>query len=252
MARTSLGKRIRTNLLEVEVMISCRSHGFREFESRFLKYTDCPGRDEISAIQYVTSLLLIDQLQIAISKTGIKLPQKLNALDVGCGTGWGYAGILYGFLRQYNTETPREVHLDGIDLLLTKRKARKIIQRESNPNITPMPGDILNMGQAEQYHFILWHNMLASPFHFAEFGLGARDLRKMMEKSSELLTPDGIQVIIAYQSAAEYSCVVGRLPKERIIAESWYRVQTGNGSLDSIFTPGIDRLYRSGICVARK
>ena len=227
--------------------------GFREFEDRMKPYTGTLGPDDYtSTSNYISALLILDQLNSSLRETGMKLPDRVNALDIGCGKDWFYAEVLYGFLQNYNTEQSRQVTLDGIDLLATSKSIAKFRKRIGDKSINQIQGDVLQMGADSQYDFILIHKMLTSPGHFKRFGLEPTNMDDMMEKTSQLLTPNGTQVTIGYQSAGEYWQVAEHIPTNRRVAEFNYAVGLGNEDLNFAFTPGMDRMYHSGICVSRK
>ncbi len=246
-------ERMRQKAYESYIWRLTNCDGFREFEEKLKPYTGTLSMDDYkSTTSYISALLILDQLDSSLTETGTKLPDKVQALDVGCGKDWFYAKALYGFLQNYGAGQPREVKLDGIDPLLTSRIIAKFKKGIGDKEIDLTQGDILKMDAESQYNFILIHKMLTSPGHFERFGLEPINMDDMMEKCSHLLTPDGIQVTIGYQSAGEYWHVVEHIPTDRRIAEFDYAVELGNKDLNFAFTPGMDRMYRSGICLSRK
>ncbi len=227
--------------------------GFRDFEEKLRQYTGALSPDDYDlTTSYISSLLILDQLDSSFKDIGVKLPDKVHALDIGCGKDWPYAEALCRFLQNYDSEKPREVTLDGIDLLATKKRIAKFKKRIGDRDINQMQGDVLEMDAGHKYDFILIHRMLASPGHFKSFGLEPTNIDDMMKKCSEILTPDGTQVTIGYKSAGEYQHVVEHIPVNRRDAEFNYAVGLGDKDLNRAFTPGMDRIYRSGICVSRK
>jgi hypothetical protein len=223
--------------------------GFSQLEEKMSPYTSLMTAEDYKSVNnYISTLLILDQLHSSLKETEVKFPDKLNGLDVGCGRDWFYARGLGGFLQNFNSNKPREVNLDGIDPLLTD----KLISRISEEGINPLQDNVLKLERDNHYDFILIHNMLSSQGHFKKFGLEPTNLNEMMEKCSKLLVPEGVQVTIGYQSAGEYFNVVEHIPTERRIAEFNYKVELGNEELDSIFTPGMDRIFRSGICISGK
>jgi len=244
-------KRLKQRKFEGYLKELTECDGFRKFEERLKSYTTV-SEDYKSIRNYISTLLMLDHLDSSLKMTKIELPNKINALDVGCGRDWYYAKALYDFLQNYDSKKQREVTLDGIDPLMTKKDIAKLKKRIEGKNINSIRGNVLEMSHSNHYDFILMHKMLTSPVHFRRFGLEPTDLNDVMEKCSTLLTSGGVQVTIGYQSAGEYWHVVEHIPIERRKAEFNYRVELGNESLNRIFTPGIDRFYLSGICISRK
>ena len=227
--------------------------GFRDFEEKLRQYTGALNPDDYDlTTSYISSLLILEQLDSSLKDTGVKLSDKVHALDIGCGKDWPYAEALCGFLQNYDTEQPRKVILDGIDLLATKKGIAKFEKRIGDRDINQMQGDVLEMDTDIKYDFILIHRMLASPGHFKMFGLEPTNMDDMMKKCSEILTLYGIQVTIGYMSAGEYQHVVEHIPVNRRYAEFNYAVGLGDKDLNREFTPGVRRKYSYGICVSRK
>lgn len=246
-------ERLRQKAYDEHLRQLTQCDGFRDFEERLKSYTGTLGpNDYASTSNYISALLILDQLVSSFRETGTKLPDKVNALDIGCGKDWFYSEALYGFLQNYDTEQPRDVTLDGIDPLATNRNIAKFKKRIGDRNINQTQGDVLHLDAESQYDFILIHKMLTSPGHFKRFGLEPTNMDDMMEKTNQFLTPNGIQVTIGYQSAGEYWQVAEHIPTDRRVAEFNYAVGLGNEDLNFAFTPGMDRIYRSGICVSRK
>lgn len=247
----ALEKKFQRQYLE-EIARAADCEGFREFEEKLKPSAkDFDKSNPERMFNYIYNLLVIDQLDSSMRETGIKMPEKIRALDIGCGRNWGYAELLYGFLQNYDSSNPREVTLTGIDALATKKDIKKFNKRVENENIIQERGDVLKMKDSSDYDFILMHNMLSSPKHFKLFGLEPSNLYDIIEKCCQLLRPNGIQVTIGYQSAGEYWRVAEHIPLDKRIAEFNYAVDLGNEKLNYEFTPGIGRKYRSGICLSK-
>lgn len=229
------------------------NQGFRNFENGLKPLIGHLKSDYYEfEMEYISALLIIDSLNNSFKEKNIKLPDKITALDAGCGRNWYYAEFLYKFLQNYNTEKPREVLLDGIDVLITKKDIAEFKKTVDNKKISPIKGSLLDIKKENHYDFILMNKMLACPKHFCSFGIKPVNLDKIMEKCISLLAQNGIQVTISPQSAGEYWDVVEHIPAEKRIAEFNYKVKLGNDRLNDVFTPGFDRYFSSGICISKK
>jgi len=129
---------------------------------------------------------------------------------------------------------------------------RQLKKMMNGQNVQLVRGNVMDLDRTNKYDFVLLHNMLVSPRHFRKFGLEPTNLDDLMEKCKRLLTPVGVQATIGYESAGEYDTIVEHIPEERRVAEFRYKVELGNEGLNEIFTPGMFREYRSGICISKK
>lgn len=206
-------------------------------------------------MRYIPNLLTIDAIALAFERAGVVLPDKVRAIDVGCGEKWPYAEPLYRLLQVFGRdekEGPREVVLDGIDLRAKESHIRKFEKRAGDRNMSMSGGDVCSIAGKDQYDFVLTVNMLTSAGHFRNFGLEPVDVSSIMNACDGLLSPTGVQMSIGYHSAGEYEKVIRYVRPERRVAEYDYKVELGNSMLDYAYTPGMDRDDRWRICVARK
>lgn len=247
-----LARKIEKSSYERHVKKLADCKGFRNFEKRLRRYIDTNAMSHLTTASYIEALLIVDELDGSLRAVGKDLPDNVNALDVGCGKNWFYAEFLYNVLRNYKTRHPRTVRLDGIDLKTTEKRIANFYSRLDGQNMSLVQGDVLDMDCTNYYDFILLHKMLTSPSHFKKFGLKPRSLDSIMDKCSDMLTEQGIQITAAYQSAGEYWNLAEHIPMERRIGEFDYKVELGNENLNYIFTPGIDREYRCGVCISKK
>lgn len=230
--------------------ITSTCQGFEEVEARLAPY--CKEIIKEPIFRYLSTLIILDELNDSMVASGLKLPSKVTALDVGSGREWFYAEALYNFLQNYRTNEPRRVRLEGIDPLLTEKDLHRFRKRMSGRDMSLMLGDVLDMNHREAYDFVFMHKMLTSDNHFRKFGLEPVDLNVLMERCSHFLKPTGIQVLISPQCAGEYFGLAEKIPQERRIAEFDYAVNLGDDNLNQLFTPGLFRVYRDGICIAKK
>src|SRR3989338_3992441 len=82
----------------VEGLTNCK--GFSDFENR-MPCVKARRGDYRSIIDYISALLLVDQIESSLKEVAIELPDNLHALDVGCGD-WYYALSLRAFLPNYS------------------------------------------------------------------------------------------------------------------------------------------------------
>lgn len=224
--------------------------GFRQFENRLETYTEGLDFSTGSIVDYIDTLILLDQLDLTFKELEVKLPDNVHAFEIGYGRNWTYAQALYAFLQRYDSDAPRQVTLDGIDKLATGKDIEKLKRRFGEMRINPAPGDVIELSCSE-YDFILLNNMLASRGNFRTWGLEPTDLNALMRKSADLLVPDGIQATISPDWAGEYPRLVHHISPDRRLAEFRYQTNLGSEALDSFFT-GIGHIYHSNICISRK
>ncbi len=74
------------------------------------RWEESSGRTDFAA-----SLFYAQMLERALREAGVTLPERVTALDAGCGD-WFYVQPLYELLRYYGTTRPRTVELDGVEL----------------------------------------------------------------------------------------------------------------------------------------
>jgi hypothetical protein len=229
--------------IDAGIAILVKDEKFQLFEQKFAGYIE-PG--ERVTRKYLDTLLILDQLSDALSVIGYVPPEDVKALDVGCGEHWPYAMALYSFLQNYKSEKPRNVKLEGIDLLASEKYAKQFRQE----NIQFARKDVLEL--EGEYDFIFTHKMLSSPSHFRRWNLEPRSVEAIMAKCGDLLRQGGIHFISQYEKAGEYSSVVETIPPERRLVELGYVVDVGNDVLNNFLTPFSERSFRSGICICRK
>ncbi len=228
-----------------------KTAGFVEFENKLSRYAEEKANYK-SVSEYLDALLIADQLAAGLDAVGYKLPDSVKTIDVGCGRTWFYACVLYNFLQNHNTIVPREIELHGIDLLATKETISEFNRSIKGKNIIFKRGDVLDMDGKNSYDLIFTHKMLTSPTHYKKWRIKPRDVEQILIKCSDMLKPGGIHFVSNFEQAGEYSRVAEMIPPKRRIAELGYQVDVGNPNLNALLTPGIDRVYRSGICICRK
>lgn len=64
---------------------------------------------------FAVSLGYLHELERGLSEAGVRLPDRVRALDAGA-SDWFYVQAQFGLLQRYGTQTPREVTLDGVEL----------------------------------------------------------------------------------------------------------------------------------------
>ncbi|MFT4303479.1 MAG: hypothetical protein ACMXYG_02865 [Candidatus Woesearchaeota archaeon] len=252
---TKIISSIRTKLEDIEIEnyaknVIKNNPNFKEFEKKLAQYLNNIPRNP--AMKYLSILIILDELNSSFEHQNIELPDKVTALDVGAGKNWFYATALYNFLQNYSSKHPRTVKLDGVDALLTERDIRRFHREVENQEINLMQGNVLSMNHQGMYDFIFMHRMLTSPSHFRKFGLEPISIQDIILKCQDMLTPSGVQIMISPQSAGEYYRLVGYIPEERRLKELNYAVNMGDDTLNELFTPGLFRTYRDGICILKK
>jgi len=228
---------------------------FRDFQKRLAGYSALiiNHTGYLSFDNYLESLLLVDQISLALEDNSISFGKGINALDVGVGKGWSYAKPLHCFLRNYDTEVPRHVNLHGIDVRASKKDIARFQKGlNGSQQIYFENQDVLTMEDTNKYDLILINNMLTKPIHFKKFGVKTMNTDDLMSKCLELLAPKGVQITIGPHCAGEYWNIVEHIPLSKRVAEYQYKVELGNTDLNWRLTRGYDRIYKSGVCVSRK
>jgi len=222
----------------------------RSYEQRFNNYTQGINRKRLTMMEYLETLIILEQLENSLTQTESSFSTEINALDVGAGQNWFYAEALYNFLQNYQTGSPRKVNLRGIDPLATKRNIKKLSERVRNPNITLEQNSILNLN-GDKYDFIFMRYMLTDDPHFRSFGLEPVKITDILQKCSSSSSKEGRQVIIGPLAAGEYQAIVENIPVEKRVAEFNYAPDLGDERLNELVTRGLMRTYSEGLCLVK-
>lgn len=160
-------------------------------------------------LEYRTSLFYAAMVEAALIHARLRLPHTLRVLDAGAGD-WFYVRALHGLLSRYDTQAPRQVELDGLELdawALYKGFRSRHDWAETYLGNTPgcryLPGDLLAYTREVDLSLMLF------PFIFApelrQWGLPDRFLRPETNLAHvwSLVRPGGA-LIIANSGEAEH------------------------------------------------
>jgi SAM-dependent methyltransferase len=196
---------------------------------------------------FAASLFYLQMLERALNEANVTLPDRISALDAGCGD-WFYVQALYGLLRRHGGGAPRTVALDGVEVDAYQPYAgfrARIDWAEAFmaglDGVRYIPGDIRRYDCSVDIAFMLFPFLFESDMR--RWGLPRRYLHpaELLSHVYSLVKPGG-SLVIANLGEAE------RDARDRLLAAAGLRPVWAGRHVSPLFAYREDRY----LCVITK